>query len=255
MKKGMFISFILLFICGCSSSTQSKTNIVLTISAAASMTDSLLEIEEKFTHQYPNIEIDFNFGGSGSLRKQIEHGAPVDLFFSASKADYDILVEQQIIEVGTYIFKNNLVFITSMGSLVTSFDDFLKQDKIVAIGTPEAVPAGTYAKETLNKLGVWKELQERIVFTKDVTQVVTYVREGAVEAGIAYGSDIHGLKDVILLETFNEELHSTIEYFAGMIKDKEQSENHEEAKDLFYQFIQQDVAQEVFQNYGFDTER
>lgn len=255
VKKSIFILLLLIFLLGCSPSAEPKPTTKLNISAAASMMDSLFEIERIFTKENPDIQIAYNFGGSGSLRKQIEQGAPIDLFFSASETDYNKLVEQNMIEKGTSIFKNKLVLIKSEDSSVNSFNDFLQQHEnaMMAIGTPEAVPAGTYAKEALEKIGAWSELKERLVFTKDVSQVVTYVREGAVDVGIVYASDILDLKDVTLLETFDQKLHCPIEYYVAVIENSEQDVI--QAKEQFYQFILDESAQEIFKAHGFDIEK
>lgn len=254
MKRTAFISFLFVFLFGCSPSTD-DTITELTISAAASMMASLIEVEEMFINEYPNIQINYNFGGSGSLRKQIEQGAPIDLFFSASKIDYEKLVDQNLIDEGTSIFENELVFIKSKQSTIASFNDFLQKDVLIAIGTPEAVPAGTYAKEVLQELGVWSELKDRMVFTKDVSQVITFVSEGAVDAGIVYSSDIHEINEVSPLETFDKKLHSPIEYFMSVIENGEVDDDRIQARELFYQFIRGKSAQEVFQRYGFDLEK
>lgn len=255
MIRTFFLLLICLFIWGCTPSVESSTERELTISAAASMSDSLLEIRDLFSEEYPDIQVSFNFGGAGSLRKQIEQGAPIHLFFSAAKTDYDKLVEQEVIKTGTAIFKNELVFIKWKESDVTDFNDYLDQDTLLAIGTPGAVPAGTYGKEVLQTLNVWETLEEQMVFTKDVNQVVTYVREGATDVGIVYASDVKNMRDVVVLETFDQNLHSPIEYYLGKIENEDTDTSVLEARDLFYQFSLSDVAQGIFKKYGFDIEK
>lgn len=254
MKKycmSLFMFILILFAAGCS---QNKADEVeLNISAAASMTESLTALTEIFEEEHPNIHISYNYGGSGSLRKQIEQGAPVDIFLSASSVDYEKLADQDSVDEGKAILANQLVLITTKEEDITSLDDFMAGDKVMAVGTPEAVPAGTYAEKALQESGVWEQLEEqsRLVYTKDVTQVLTLVKEGAADAGIVYASDVIDEENVTVIQTFDPNLHSPIEYYIAAIPKEEQDENTAQAKDAFYQFISSETANEVFENYGF----
>src|SRR5690606_20391644 len=107
-----------------------------------------------------------NYGGSGSLRKQIEQGAPIDIFLSASSKDYEMLVEQGIVHQGKAFLTNSLVLITQKENNLESFESYTIGEGLIAIGTPETVPAGSYSKEALNNLGEWKKLESenRIIF-------------------------------------------------------------------------------------------
>lgn len=257
MRYVTFISILcLLIITGCSQSTDnSDQNIEISVSAAASMTESLLELKETFEADYPEIKITYNFGGSGTLRKQIEQGAPVDLFFSASKTDYEELEAADKVDQGSIIFTNNLVMVSSNESGFNSFEDFYASDKKMAIGTPDAVPVGSYAKQALEKMDVWEELQGRLVLTKDVQQVVTYVTDGVVSAGMVYESDLNRLENIHVLETIDSSYHSPIEYFIASIqRGDSQSKEESDAVDLFYEYAQNETSMKVFESYGFETE-
>jgi len=252
MKKySMFIFICILFAAGCSSDDGSETE--LTISAAASMTESLTELREMFEEEYPDIHVSYNYGGSGSLRKQIEQGAPVDIFLSASSIDYEKLADQDSVDEGKAILTNQLVLIKPNEGDIDSLDDFIAGDQVMAVGTPDAVPAGSYAKEALQKLDVWEQLEEqsRLVYTKDVTQVLTLVKEGAADVGMVYASDVTDEADVTVIQTFDSSLHSPIEYYIAALQNEEQEENVAEAKNAFYQFISSEAANEVFENDGF----
>ncbi|RKQ37245.1 molybdate ABC transporter substrate-binding protein [Oceanobacillus halophilus] len=257
MKRFRLILLILFLLTssGCASSSESSNTIKLTVSAASSMTESLLELKDAFEKENPSIEISYNFGGSGALRKQIEQGAPIDLFFSASSDDYNKLVKHEMVHVGTAIFENKLVLIKSEQAKFNSIGKFLQQDGMMAIGTPESVPAGNYAKEALENLEAWEKLKDRVVFTKDVSQVLTLVSQGAVEAGIVYSSDLMHSNNIFLVEEFTRELHSSIEYFAAVIKNREQNDEVFKAREKFYQFILEDTAMEIFEHYGFQMEK
>ena len=241
---------LILIIAGCGQATDNndaKTEI--NVSAAVSMSEGLADLKEAFEAEHSTIEVTFNFGGSGTLRKQIEQGAPVDLFFSASKDDYDALERDGMVEQGEAILENELVVISSDQVTFDSFDDFYQSDQEMAIGTPVAVPAGTYAKQALQKMDVWDKLQDRLILTKDVQQVLTYVDDGSVDVGMVYASDLNKADNVQVLETIDSDYHEPIEYFAALI----QSDNDEkmEAAEMFYDYVQTESSMEVFEHYGF----
>ncbi|WP_044476723.1 molybdate ABC transporter substrate-binding protein [Oceanobacillus massiliensis] len=253
------ISFflVLVLLSGCTNSTREDQDMVeLTISAASSMTESLLELKSAFEAEYPAIKLNYNFGGSGTLRKQIEQGAPIDLFFSASEKDYRLLEETDLIKQGTAIFENELVFIKSGKSELQSVEDFLKLDLELAIGTPDVVPAGTYAKQVLQKMGVWQQLQDRLIFTNDVQQVLTLVDNGDVEVGMVYASDLVHSNNASILEGIDPAIHPSIHYYLAAIQsENDQSQEKEEAMSLFYDYARNETSQQLFESYGFKTDK
>src|SRR5699024_2759654 len=131
--------------------------------------------------------------GSGSLQQQISQGAPTDLFFSAAEDKYDVLVEEGIIaeEDGVDLLQNELVLIVPKENpAVERFEDLVRDEiDTISIGTPETVPAGKYAKESLERIGIWEEMESKVVYAKDVRQVLSYVETGNVNAGIVYRTD------------------------------------------------------------------
>ena len=168
--------------------TESKEKVELTISAAASLKDAMDVIQHTYQEEHPEVELKLNFGGSGSLQQQISQGAPVDLFFSAAEDKFDQLVEEGNIakEDGVDLLGNELVLVVPKEeqSSITSFQDLAKEDiDKISIGTPESVPAGQYAKESLEKMDVWKNVESKVVYAKDVRQVLSYVETGNVECG------------------------------------------------------------------------
>lgn len=137
-------------------STNNKTKLEksqLTISAAASLKEAMADIETEFTSSNPNIELTFNFGSSGSLQKQIEQGAPCDLFISAGQSQMNALEDGGLILDNTRkdLVKNSLVLVGSENSDINSIND-LASEKIqhIAMGEPSSVPAGKYANEVSN---------------------------------------------------------------------------------------------------------
>ncbi|MCF2647168.1 molybdate ABC transporter substrate-binding protein [Niallia circulans] len=259
MKKysKFLLLLALLILASCSNngentSSSKKETFSLTISAAASMQDSLNTIKKKFEEEHPDITLTFNFGSSGALQQQIAQGAPVDLFFSAAQDKLDLLVDDGLIKESDHIdlVKNNLVLITNKQSNVTinRFADLETLDKEkIAIGIPESVPAGNYAKETLQTLHIWEKVQENIITAKDVRQVLSYVETNNVGAGIVYGTDAKTSDSVEVVATAEESSHSPIVYPIGIIKD---SKNYEAAK-TFYDYLQTPTSLKVFEEDGF----
>ncbi|MWC28039.1 molybdate ABC transporter substrate-binding protein [Paenibacillus sp. MMS18-CY102] len=222
----------------------------LLISAAVSLKDSLDEIEKSYEKAHPDINLTFNYGSSGALQKQIEQGAPADLFFSAGKKQMDALIKAGLIGNNKTILNNELVLVIPSDSKKTFTTVKQLTDngiKKVAIGQPETVPAGQYAKETLTARNIWDSLQSKLVYAKDVRQVLTYVETGNVDAGFVYKTDALTSKKVKIALNILSSVHSPIVYPAGVIKE---SKHAAEATE-FYTYLQSKDAGAVFKKYGF----
>jgi molybdate transport system substrate-binding protein len=227
-------------------------SVELTVSAAASLTDSMNDIKKLYEAKYPNVKLTYNFGASGTLQQQIEQGAPADLFLSAGKKQMDALADKQLIEAGTNknLLGNELVVVTAADSKAgfAGLEDLAKPDfKKIGVGTPESVPAGSYAKEALTSAKLWDTLQDKLVFTKDVKQVLTYVETGNTEAGFVYKTDALASSKVKIALTVDPKMYKPIEYPIGIVK---ATKNKPEAERL-YQYLQTKEALDVFVKYGF----
>ncbi|MBB6216906.1 molybdate transport system substrate-binding protein [Anaerosolibacter carboniphilus] len=254
MKKSFLVLLTLGMLLGlmwCSphkDSSQSKTIYVL---AAASLQDSFTEIQKNF-EQATGIKLILNFAGSGTLQKQIEEGAPCDVFISAAPKQMDALVAKNLMDRGSSIdlLRNRLVLIVSEAykDKIASASDLADQDIRVSIGDPEVVPAGQYAKDSLVYLNLWEGIQHKIVFAKDVRQVMAYVERGEVDAGIIYRSDAVHLKSSFIKETFDEEWHNPIVYPAAMATDSKEKD----AAARFLSFIQNEESIKIFEKNGFE---
>lgn len=226
--------------------------IELTISAAASLNEALTEIKAIYENKNENVALLFNFEGSGALQQQISHGAPVDLFFSAAEDKFNLLVEEGRIDEnnkGNFL-KNQLVLIVPNDNKIESMDfKDLANEQIekIAVGTPESVPAGQYAKESLEALGLWGELEPKLIYTKDVRQVLTYVETNNVDAGIVYKTDAAISENVKIVAEADEQTHTPIIYPAGVLKDSKQLE----AARAFFHYLKSDEAKKIFEQYGF----
>jgi molybdate transport system substrate-binding protein len=225
-----------------------KTELI--ISAAASLKDSLDEIEKLYEKQHTDIDLTLNYGSSGTLQKQIEQGAPADVFLSAGAKQLDALVKAKLIGDHKTLLKNELVMVVPTDSKLT-FNTVRqltgKSIKKIAIGQPESVPAGQYAKEMLTTRQVWDTLKDKYVYAKDVRQVLTYVETGNVDVGFVYKTDALTSDKVRIALHIASGLHSAIVYPAGVVKE---SKHAAEAK-AFYTYLQSDKAGAVFEKYGF----
>jgi molybdate transport system substrate-binding protein len=232
--------------------TEAAESVELTVSAAASMTDALKEIQQAYETKNPNIKLNFNFGASGALQQQIEQGAPADLFLSAATKNMKALVDNQLIDANQQnsLLSNELVAVVAAdGSApVASFEDLSKSDvKNIAIGIPESVPAGGYAKEALTSAKLWDSLQSKTVQGKDVRQVLQYVETGNADVGFVYKTDALTSDNVKVAFTVDPKTYTPVEYPIGIVK---ATKHNKEAED-FYNYLQTQEALDVFVKYGF----
>ena len=173
---------------------QPAAAINLNISAASSLTDAIKAINALYREAKPNITITANFASSGTLQTQIENGAPVDIFISAAAVQMDNLQKKGILlnETRQNLLNNKVVLIVPADSkiAINSFADLVADDvKKIAIGDPNSVPAGAYAVQVFDELGITAQIQPKEVLASDARQVLTYVEGGNVDAGIVYSTD------------------------------------------------------------------
>ncbi|KXZ20945.1 molybdenum ABC transporter substrate-binding protein [Bacillus nakamurai] len=248
---------VFLVTAGCSSGQSSKggeseKKVTLTVSAAASAQDALEEIQTNYEKSHSNVTIQDNFGSSGTLQKQISQGAGADLFFSAAEDKFDTLVNDGDIDKkdSKDLLKNELVLIVpeKNSAHINHLDD-LKKDSTekIALGTPESVPAGQYAKQSLTKLSLWDQVKSKVVYAKDVRQVLSYVETGNVDAGLVYKTDALVSKKVKITDEAPAKTHDPIVYPLGIVKDTK----HRKEAEAFYMYLQSKEAMKVFKKYGF----
>lgn len=256
IKRLKFLSTLCclsLLLTGCSSSTKKEDKTIeLNISAAASLKEAMADLEAAYTSKNPEVSFVINYGSSGSLQQQIEQGAPCDLFISAGEKQMTALEEEGLLLDGTNkdLVKNSLVLITSNDSEISSIDS-LNSDAVskIALGEPTSVPAGKYADETLTSLAIKDSLNNKLVFAKDVKEVLAWTASGNADAGFVYLSDALSSDGVKIVETISEEYHSPITYPVAIIKD---SDDIDAAK-AFEDFLFTDEAQEIFEKYGYKS--
>lgn len=223
----------------------------INISAAASLTDALTEIQTEYAKE-SNAILQFNFGASGALQKQIAEGAPCDLFLSASKAHMDALEEEGLIvsESRKNLLGNELTLVAAAekADRIKDYEGLASADvESISIGTPESVPAGKYAQQALQNLDVWDQIRNKVVFAKDVRQVLEYVDTGNVDCGIVYKTDAMVMETGIVVMELPRDSYEPIVYPAALIRDSAQGE----AAAKIYDFLQTEYARGVFKKYGF----
>lgn len=257
MKIKLAALCLLLFFTGCGAlGSQKAVNNsgaeTLTISAAASLRDAFGEIGELFKNR-AGVAVNFNFGSSGALQKQIEAGAPVDVFASAGEKQMDELAAKNLLiaDSRTDFARNTLVLVVPADSKVeiNSFADLAKPEfRKIAAGNSKTVPAGQYCEQALARLNLTDNVSPRLIFAEDVRQVLDYVARGEVDAGLVYATDAQpaGSK-VRVAATAPEDSHDPILYPIVVIKD---SKNVESARQ-FTSFVSGPEGQAVLKKYGF----
>jgi molybdate transport system substrate-binding protein len=232
-------------------STQERQQ-ELTLSAAISLKDALDKVAQAYRADRPDTVIHFNLGASGTLQRQIEQGAPVDIFISASEDQMNSLESKGLLLPGTRkdLVKNTVVLIVPKGKTgISSFQDLARPEvKVIAIGEPQTVPAGKYAQEVLTHFRLYDQLKPRLVLGKDVRQVLTYVITGNADAGIVYATDAMTTPEVAVVATAPEDSHSPVIYPVAILKSSKETD---EAK-RFLDFLAGTKAKDVFKKYGFE---
>ena len=235
--------------------SQATPSTQLIVSAAVSLKDVMSEIKLLYQQKHPETEIIYNFGSSGSLQRQIEQGAPVDVFISAASKQMDALAKQGLLLTATRrdLLKNQIVLVIPASNnknspKIDNFKDLTtKEITTIALGKPESVPAGKYAQEILTSFEIADKVQPKAVYGKDVRQVLNYVATGNVDAGIVYRTDAQVSDDVKIVATAPENTHSPVIYPIAVIKE---SKHPEEATELL-EFVTTPEVQAVFEEYGF----
>jgi molybdate transport system substrate-binding protein len=229
----------------------------ITVSAAISLKDALDELGPIFQVQQHRknggngTAVTYNYGGSGTLARQIEQGAPVDVFFSAAEKQMDELAAQNLIVADTRrdLVGNALVLIAPAQSADPhSFQDLTGLAvKTIALGETSTVPAGMYARQTLEHLGLFAAVEKKIVYAKDVRAVLTYVETGNADAGLVYQTDANTSKKIRVVAIAPADSHDPILYPAAVLRDSKDKA----AARAFLEFLQGPDARAVFQKYGF----
>lgn len=257
----------LLMLGGCRNSAHNTEKqaqpVELNVFAAASLQETLEVIAEEYTIQNPSVEIRLNLDSSGTLKTQIEQGAPCDLFISAAQKQMnqlDITADETAnpdrldfvdSESRIDLLENKVVLVVpeTNPKAIHSFSEIAGRADIVALGNAD-VPVGQYSEELLKKLGIWDALNQsgKITFASNVKEVTTQVSEGVADCGIVYATDAFsaGLEPI---DEATEDMCGQVIYPAAVLK---KSEYPQQAKD-FLTYLQSEEVAEVFESVGFKT--
>ena len=231
-----------------------QEDVTITLAAAASLKNAFVnDLIPAFNAKYPNIIIQATFDSSGKLQTQIEEGLQADVFFSAAMKQMNNLDNGGYIESSTInkLLENKIVLITSKQDTLgmTEFTDILKADTI-AVGDPESVPAGQYAKEALTTLGIWDQVAAKASLGTNVTEVLSWVAAGSAQTGVVYATDAASEPGVqVIAEAPEGALVSPVIYPVAMVKT---SAHQDEAK-KFLSFLESEEATNIFEKYGFSV--
>jgi molybdate transport system substrate-binding protein len=238
---------------GATAPTGGQQAVSLTVSAAISLKGALDKLGHIYEQRHPDTKVIFNYGSSGTLEHQIEQGAPVDVFLSAAEKQMDALESADLLVAGTRrdLVGNQLVLVVPVSSSVLKdFSDLVRPEvRVVALGEPGTVPAGMYAHQTLERLGLLAAVEKRAVYAKDVRAVLTYVETGNADAGIVYQTDARTSMKVRVVATAPFATHDPIAYPAAVIR----TTKNIDAARAFLDFLEGPDALTVFKKYGFTS--
>mgnify|MGYP002522809691 CR=1 FL=1 len=238
---------------GNNSSDNSLNGQEVNLAAAASLKNVFDEkLIPMFEQKYPGVKVTPTYASSGDLQTQIENGLKADVFMSASNKQMNALADENLVDNKTNLqfLENKVVLIVPKDSKlnITSFDDLKNVNGTIAIGDPESVPAGQYAKEALTNLGIWNDTESKLSLGTDVTAVLNQVAQGSADCGIVYSTDAKSNGDVkVVCEAPDGALKTPVIYPVAMLKDPA----HPEAAKEFMNFLQTKEAKDVFVEYGF----
>jgi molybdate transport system substrate-binding protein len=221
----------------------------VTLSVAASLTNAFNDLITAFNASSPDVQFQPNYASSGSLAKQIEQGAPADIFVSANPKWMAYLLEKELIAEGTdkILVYNTLVFVgtTDQASSLADLPGLAR----IALGTPESVPAGQYAKQAMENANIYATLEadSKLVMAKDVRQALVYADRGEVDGAFVYKTDALLATQAKILFTVPADLHTEVSYPLGLTVE---GAKKAEAR-AFYDFLGSAEALAIFEKYGF----
>jgi len=223
--------------------------------AAASLTNAMQDISMLYKTSHQDSDIIFSFASSSVLARQIEQGAPADIFMSADQKWMNYLIERNLAKNKETLLKNSLVLIAPITSKLnqvainssTNWNAILPHNERMAVGDPDHVPAGLYAKESLTHLGVFKKLERQLAPASNVRDALMLVERGEAALGIVYSTDAKISEKVKIVGEFPADTFEPIEYPIALLT------NNAAAKD-FYHFLKTPQALAIFEKYGFVTQ-
>jgi len=253
MRKSIGLVLAMIAILSTMSCQKSPTAVVtLNVSAAATLSKSLDEINALYESLKPGVIIVSNYASSGTLQTQIENGAPCDVFLSAATTQMDNLQAKGLLSANTRrnLLRNHLALVVLKDSTlgITSFADLAQpRVKLIAIGDPASVPTGAYGFQEFKELGILDSVQSKFILGASTPQVLQYVDSGDVDAGIVFSTDALSDSKVTMVAVGSTSIDDAIIYPVAVIKS---SKNASAASD-YLNFLFSTEAKTVFEKYGF----
>jgi molybdate transport system substrate-binding protein len=255
MKRHLPVLALALLLSPLAAQSPGKASPLL-VSAAASLTDVLSALRPE-AEKAIGLPIQFNFGGSGSLRKQIEEGAPVDVFFPAAAEDMDRLESGKYLAAGTRadLLSNSLVLVGDPAvPPVRSTEELarlLASAKVLAVGNPDSVPAGRYATQALKALGLRSAVEGRLALGGSVREVLQFVQSGSAPLGIVFLTDAMSVRTgnpiAVLYRFTASSLASPVVYPVAVLA----ASRNLKAAVAFIAFLTTPAARQAFEREGF----
>lgn len=225
---------------------------------AASLSNSMEQIQKDFNEIHPDVEILYNADSSGTLQTQIQEGARCDLFFSAAQKQMDALKEDKLVKEDSVVdlLENKVVLIKPKGgeTKVTGFENITDAANLALAG--DSVPVGQYAREIFTNLGIMEDVEKmEINEGKNVSEVLAAISEGSNEVGVVYATDAASVADKveIIAEAPADSLKTPVLYPVGLIESAEATEDDVKAAEVFMEYLQSEEAIKVFEEYGFSA--
>jgi molybdate transport system substrate-binding protein len=234
---------------GCAGQPNANPKQPVLVFAAASTSNALNDIKAKFAED-AEITVRTSYAASSTLAQQIVNGAEADLFLSADTKWADYLAKQNFVARQQNLLGNRLVIVVPAESKtdVTKPEDLLAAGiEHLALGEPQSVPAGRYARQALTKLGLWERLKDKVVSAEDVRHALAYVETGSAEAGIVYATDAAISEKIKVAVELPEQLTGPIRYPMVLLKHGEGNM----AAESFYRYLSSAEAARVFRKHGF----
>lgn len=256
MIRRLFIAVVcLVCLCTFSLGHAQAENKGIIVSAAISLKNAFEEIGKLYESRQGGAKVSFNFGASGDLMRQIEGGAPVDVFASAAQKDMNEAEKKGLIEPGTRkdFTANTVVLVVPAKEKnpIKSFSDLSAGEiKKIAVGNPKTVPAGRYAEEILQYYRIYDAIKDKLIFAENVRQVLDYVARGEVDAGVIYLSDAQfKATDVKVVAVAPSASHKPVIYPIAVIKGTKVPDLSKE----FIAVVTSEEGQAIFRKYGFGS--
>ena len=254
---GTLLVLVVVSLAACGSQEATSTTAAaqpeeVTVSAASSLKAAFTEIGKAFDAAN-NSETTFNFDASGTLQKQIEGGAPVDVFASAATKQMNALIDQSLVDKDSVrVFAGNgivLVVPSNSKLAISGFEDLARADvRRITYGDPKIAPHGVAAEEILRALGIYDQVKPKVIYANNAAQAQTYVSSGEVDAAIIFGSEAKAAADKVkVIATADPSLYTPIAYPIALVA----ASRAKTLGQAFIEYVMAPDGQAILLKYGF----